>query len=608
MNQADEPVPAPVHIVLFQHQKNRRPRHSLIEGGSGARREPSEIAPVASRRFILRLAYFPVAQHDPDDERQARRDGAVMAYDAIVVGAGHNGLAAAIHLAAKGWKVAVFERNATAGGAVQTREVTLPGFRHDLFAMNLSLFAGSPFVAAYGAPLARHGLAFAPAVDTFATAFPDGSWFGVSADLETTATRADALNAEDGRKWREMVAAFAGDAPHLFGVLGSAMPSFALAKVLFKAWRARGLNWLLDTLRLAISSPREFLDRNFHNDKIKAAVAAWGMHLDFPPDAAGGALFPYLEAMANQSFGMALGKGGADVMIRAMTGLLAELGGELRLGAEVARIEVAGGRANGVTLTDGRSFAANRTVIANVEPRLLFDRLLAAGSGQPDVDRRMRAFRHGPGTMMIHLAMDALPEWRAGAALQRFAYIHLAPDFATMAKAYGEALDGLAPAEPVIVVGQPTAIDPTRAPDGKHILWLQVRALPAEVKGDAAGKIAPGDWDVVKEAYADRVIAILERYAPGLGNRILGRAVLSPKDLERENPNLIGGDSIAGSHHLDQYFLFRPIAGWSRYRTPVRGLYMVGASTWPGAGLGAGSGFILGKILVGDPPAYPPER
>jgi phytoene dehydrogenase-like protein len=521
-----------------------------------------------------------------------------MAYDAIVIGAGHNGLATAIHLAAKGWKVGVFERNRVAGGAVQTREATLPGFRHDLFAMNLSLFAGSPFVAAHGSALARHGLAFVPAAEPFATAFPDGSWFGISADLETTVARANALSQRDGARWREMVAAFASDAPHIFGVLGSAMPSLGLVKVLFKAWRAKGLDWLLETLRLALSSPREFLDRNFQSEKIKTTIAAWGMHLDFPPDAAGGALFPYLEAMANQSFGMALGKGGADVMIKAMLGLLTELGGETHLDAEVARIDVVDGRASGVALVDGRSFTASKAIIANVGPAIVFSKLLGAGSGRPDVDQRMRAFRPGPGTMMVHLALAALPDWKAGAALQRFAYVHLAPDFAMMNCAYGDAMAGLLPAEPLLVVGQPTAIDPSRAPEGKHVLWIQVRALPAEIKGDSVGTIAPGDWDDVKERYADRVIAILERYAPGVSAKILGRAVFSPRDIERENPNLIGGDSLSGSHHLDQFFLFRPVAGWSRYRTPVNALYLVGASTWPGAGVGAGSGFLLGKMLA----------
>jgi phytoene dehydrogenase-like protein len=523
-----------------------------------------------------------------------------MAYDAIVIGAGHNGLAAAIHLAAKGWKVAVFERNAVAGGAVQTREVTLPGFRHDLFAMNLSLFAGSPFVASYGAALARHGLAFAPASDTFASAFPDGSWFGVSADLDATVARASELSIEDAKRWRAMATEFASDAPHIFAVLGAIMPSFALVRILFKAWRAKGLGWLLDTLRLALSSPRDFLDRNFQNEKIKATIAAWGMHLDFPPDIAGGALFPYLESMANQSFGMVIGKGGAETMITAMLGLLAELGGEVHLNAEVARIDRAEGRAIGVTLADGRAYSAGKAVIANVGPSLVFGKLLAQGSGKPEVDKRMRAFRPGPGTMMVHLAMSDLPDWKAGEALKRFAYVHLAPDFATMTRAYTDALAGLLPAEPVLVVGQPTAIDPSRAPEGKHVLWVQVRVLPAEIKGDAAGAIAPGDWDAVKEHYADRVIAILERYAPDVSAKILSRAVFSPKDLERENPNLIGGDNVSGSHHLDQFFLFRPIPGWSRYKTPTPGLYLVGASTWPGAGVGAGSGFLLGKMLAGQ--------
>jgi phytoene dehydrogenase-like protein len=123
--------------------------------------------------------------------------------------------------------------------------------------------------------------------------------------------------------------------------------------------------------------------------------------------------------------------------------------------------------------------------------------------------------------------------------------------------------------------------------------------LPSRIRGDAAGIIACTDWDAVKEAYADRVIGIIERYAPGFTANILARAVLSPADLERDNPNLVDGDSISGSHHLDQNFLFRPAFGWSRYRTPIDRLYMIGASTWPGAGTGAGAGFMLAKMLAG---------
>ena len=200
--------------------------------------------------------------------------------------------------------------------------------------------------------------------------------------------------------------------------------------------------------------------------------------------------------------------------------------------------------------------------------------------------------------MMIHVACDNLPDWTAGPELQHFAYVHLAPSLDMMSRTYNEALAGFLPGEPVVVVGQPTAIDPSRAPQGKHILWIQVRVLPAVIRGDAAGKIEGKDWAEVKEAYADRVMAILESYAPGFAKKILGRAVFSPLDLERENPNLLGGDNLAGSHHLSQNFLFRPVPGWSRYKTPVDGLYLVGASTWPGAGVGAGSGFMLARMLT----------
>jgi phytoene dehydrogenase-like protein len=200
--------------------------------------------------------------------------------------------------------------------------------------------------------------------------------------------------------------------------------------------------------------------------------------------------------------------------------------------------------------------------------------------------------------MMIHLALDSLPDWTAGAALKQFAYVHIAPDLEMMSKAYAEAAAGLLPVEPALVVGQPTAIDPSRAPDGKHVLWVQVRVLPAEISGDAAGEIAARDWDSAKQAYAVRVIDIIERYAPGFRSKILAQSVVSPIDLERDNPNLIGGDNLSGSHHLDQNFLFRPVAGYSRYKTPVAALYMCGASTWPGAGTGAGSGLMLARMLA----------
>src|SRR5262245_25834884 len=191
-------------------------------------------------------------------------------YDAVVVGAGHNGLVAAIHLASKGWKVAVVEGTDEPGGAVKTREVTLPGFRHDLCAMNLSLFAGSPFFTAHKDELVAQGLAFAPTADCFASVFRDHTYLGVSKDLEKTAAAIAALSAKDAAAWRAMLARFGEEAPHIFGLLGSPMPSFATARTLWSAWRAKGVSGFLDLGRLLLASPRDFLDAHFESPKVKA--------------------------------------------------------------------------------------------------------------------------------------------------------------------------------------------------------------------------------------------------------------------------------------------------------------------------------------------------
>jgi phytoene dehydrogenase-like protein len=533
-------------------------------------------------------------------EINPENQGKVMSeFDAVIVGAGHNGLAAAVHLAAKGWKVAVVEAKASPGGAVKTAELIEPGFRHDLCAMNLSMFAGSAFHQLYASELAAHGLKFVPAQNCFASVFEDGTHLGIGTDAAANKAAIAALSPKDAESFATMSAEFGAMAPHLFGLLGAPMPSLASIRTVWKAWRAGGVPLLTDLLRLLLSSPRGFLDRHFDDEKLKAMMAAWGLHLDFPPDAAGGAMFPYLETMTNQAFGMVIGSGGADTIIKAMVGLLEAKGGQIILNAAVQSIELANGRARTVILADGRRLTAKRAVISNVHPKLLFPGLVSAAALPRRFADGLKTYRPGPGAMMIHLTLDALPAWTASPDLKSYAYVHIAPNLSMMTRVYDEAVSGFLPREPALVVGQPTALDPSRAPEGKHVLWVQVRVLPADIKGDAAGEIAATDWALAKEAYADRVLSIIEAHAPGLSTLIRGRAVWSPADLEAENPNLIGGDSLSGSHHLDQNFIFRPVAGYSRYRSPVQGLYMCGAATWPGAGTGAGSGFMLAKMLAG---------
>ncbi|RMD93955.1 MAG: NAD(P)/FAD-dependent oxidoreductase, partial [Alphaproteobacteria bacterium] len=415
-------------------------------------------------------------------------------------------------------------------------------------------------------------------------------------DPDATAERIAAFSTRDAQRWRELSAAFPGEAETLFALLGGPMKINALASFLLRLWRRKGRAGAAATLRFLLSSPREWLTETFETPQLRALLAAWGMHLDFAPDIAGGALFPYLEGMANQAFGMVIGKGGADVMIRALVAMIEARGGRVECDAPVARILHDGARATGVELAGGRKVMARRAVIAGVAPSALVR--LADGALKPRFAEAMTRFAHAPGTMMIHLALSDLPAWR-DPALRGFAYVHIAPDLDAMARAYQEAMAGLLPRAPVLVVGQPTAIDPSRAPEGKHVLWMQLRMAPAVIRGDAAGQITATDWAEAAEPFAERALDLLDTHAPGIRDRILGRRVFSPADLEAWNPNLVGGDQICGSHHLSQNFLFRPAFGSADGSTPLKGLHLTGAAVWPGAGVGAGSGFALARRLAG---------
>lgn len=285
-------------------------------------------------------------------------------------------------------------------------------------------------------------------------------------------------------------------------------------------------------------------------------------------------------------------------MIEALAGLIRESGGEIRTNAEVARIITDDDEARSVELTSGERIDARRAVIANLTPTALYEQLLEGHHLPRRFQRMVENYKYGPGTMMVHLALKGRLNWKAGEDLHEFAYVHIPPYVDDLDRTYTQAVSGMLPDSPLLIVGQTSAVDPSRAPGDQQVLWIQVRALPSEIKGDAASQIEARDWDEAKQPYADRVIEKLEAYAPGVKELILDRVVFSPKDLERHDPNLHGGDSISGSHHLRQNFIYRPFPGWSTYRTPVEQLYMVGAATWPGAGVNAGSGYLAAQEIL----------
>lgn len=541
-------------------------------------------------------------------------------YDALVIGAGHNGLTAALYLARAGWRVCVLERQPIVGGAVQSGEVTLPGFVHDLWSTNQNLFLSSAVYREFRDDLERHGLRYRISDRPFCNVFPDGTALRTYRDLERTVGELARHHPDDAEGWRRLRAHFEAFTQALVGVMQAPAPSPQVVGLGAKAVAGVGATELRELARIVVSSTRELGDEFFATREARALLATWGLHLDFGPDVAGGALIPLLETFGGVDTGMAIAEGGAQRMPDALAALVRAHGGEIRTDAEVAAVTWTrdgdgAPRATGVTLADGTALHAERAVVANLTPTLLFERLLpdaplggdAAAATSGDFRHRVRRYQYGPGTMMLHLALSEPLAWTAGDDLREFAYVHVAPYVETLAETYTDCLNGVLPASPALIVGQTTAVDPTRAPAGRHVLWVQVRGVPnarGPLRGDrCAGTpraIAHGDaWDdALTDAMAERVLDKLEAYAPGTRGTILGRKVYGPLDLERINPNLHGGDSVAGSHHLRQNFLFRPIPGWSTYDTPVERLHLIGAATWPGAGTNAASGYLCAQRLL----------
>lgn len=518
--------------------------------------------------------------------------------DVIIVGAGHNGLAAAMHLAVHGKKVLVLERAPVAGGAAKSGEVTLPGFIHDLYATNLGLFLASPIYRRYGRDLEAAGFRVAVSPQPYASVFPDGTGLGVWTDSEKTRSALAAQSLRDAESWDGMVAYFQRTAPQFLPLLQVPWPSLAAARLGWRLIRRLGLVGAQELAQQLAKSPREFVQAWFESPKVRALFIPWAFHLDFGPDVSGGAMFPFVESVADYLHGMAVAKGGISRLIDAMVSFIRQHKGQVETGREVARVVIRKGRAVGVEMADGQTLVASQAVFANVTPTRLFGQLVPEDRVPPDFMQKVRRYRYGPGTAMMHLALDGPLPWAAGETFQRFLYVHVAPYVDDVARTYQEALAGLLPASPLLVIGQQSFVDPSRAPNGHHTLWVQVRAVPGQIRGDAAGKTGARAWEAVRDLMADRILDKIESYAPGTKERVKKATFFTPEDLERDNPNLVGGDSISGSHHPDQNYFLRPFPGWSRYRTPLPGLWMVGAGTWPGAGLNATSGYLAAEALL----------
>jgi phytoene dehydrogenase-like protein len=521
----------------------------------------------------------------------------VAEYDAVIVGSGVNSLACGALLARGGWRVCVLERNDWFGGAIKTEELTEPGFVHDVFSAWHPLWVGGPAHAQLGAELAARGLEYLNTDHPTGTLYPDGE----AAFLLRTAEG----NAQElGPEWPGVLQRFFPNADLAFGVLGTELWSSAGLAFGAKALRRFGRTGTAAFTGELLQTSRDWLETTFASERAHGVLAPWVLHTGLGPDAAASGFMTQVIAVAVQEGGMPIPRGGGAKLAEALVRLIRDNGGVCETGQDVERVIVRSGRAVGVRLAGGETIEAERAVVANVTPTQLYERLLDESEVPAPVVEGARRFRYGRAEMQIHFALSEPARWEGDERLGQTAIVHVTPGLDGVSRAVNEAERGLLPAEATIVVGQPTTMDPSRVPEGKGLLWIQLQELPWHIKGDAAGTIDVGDgtWnDEIRERYADRIQDRLKQHIPNLESALLRRVVLAPHDLERANVNLRHGDPYGGALSLDQNFLWRPFAQSPGHATAVDRLWHIGASTWPGPGLGAGSGTLVAQELLKPP-------
>ncbi|MFT6676388.1 MAG: phytoene dehydrogenase-like protein [Sulfitobacter sp.] len=514
--------------------------------------------------------------------------------DHLIIGSGINALVAAALLSRKGDSVLVIEREDRIGGCMFTSDtVTLPAFHHDVMAATFVLFLTGPAHGALGDDLARHGLEFCHTPYPTAVLRPDGTALVLSMDRDANVALFNARAAGDGDQHRADVGGIEQDAAFLFALLGQSLWSRQTAWLLAKeAWK-RGLTPLKAWFGQALEPARGWLETRYSSADVQALWAPWVLHTGLTPEASYGGQMARVIAFALEAAGAPIVKGGAGQAAAAFQSLIEANGGEIRTGVTATKILIENGKAVGVETDTGARIEAGN-VIASTAPEQLYAGLLA-GHPHPESPKK---FRHGRGNFQLHYALDGAIDW-AAEGLEDVALIHLSDGVDSVSKSSNEAERGMLPACPTICVGQPHRLDPGRCPEGKAVLWLQIPDAPSVIKGDAAGQIdTVPEWsEAMREAFADRIEAILKNHIRNWDRIKLKRRAYAPADLEQMNVNLVGGDPYGGACAMDQFFVWRPAAGQVNNDTPVKGVFHIGASTHPGPGLGGGSGFNVAKRL-----------
>jgi phytoene dehydrogenase-like protein len=511
--------------------------------------------------------------------------------DAVVIGAGPNGLVAANRLVDAGWEVLVLEAQPTIGGAVRSDAEVHPEFVHDTFSAFYPLSAASKGIASF--ELEKYGLNWLHAPAVLGHPRRDAAWVLLHRDPEITARSLEADHPGDGDGWRSLVEQWNVIGPAIIAaVLAPFPPVRAGLAALPRLRRVGGMAFVKDLLEPASS----FASDRLRGEGARLLLCGCAFHADIALNGAGSGLFGLLLTMMGQTVGWPVPEGGAGRLTGALANRLEANGGEIRCNAEVTGIEVAAGRAVAVRCGDER-IAARRAIVANVAAEHLYGGLVSWDDLPSRTRTGMAKFQRDPATVKVDWALSGPVPWAETPAYAP-GTVHIGDSVEDMMTSFAQMASGAVPASPMLLVGQMTTTDPSRSPAGTESLWAYTH-VPQQVRHDAGESGITGRWDASDaERFADRMQARLQTYAPGFTDRIITRRILTPHDLQARNANLVGGSVNGGTAALHQEAIFRPVPGLGRAETPVRGLYLGSASAHPGGGVHGAPGMNAARAAL----------
>ncbi|MFJ4534980.1 phytoene desaturase family protein [Streptomyces tibetensis] len=499
--------------------------------------------------------------------------------DAVVIGAGPNGLVAANVLADAGWHVEVLEEQPEPGGAVRHDRNVDPDFVSDLFSSFYPLAAASPVLAALRPE--EHGLRWSHAPSVVAHPLTDGSCAVLDRNIDTTAASLDAFEPGDGAAWQRLHDVWESLRPDLLDALFTPFPPVrATARLALRLRAAGGLRMA----RSLVLPVRRLGEEEFRGQGGRLLLAGNALHADLAPESAGSGGFGWLMAMLGQSYGFPVPVGGSGALTSALVRRLESRGGRVRCGQRVERIVIGGGRALGVRTAAGDAVRARRAVLADVSVPLLYGELVEPEHLPAQTLDDLRRFQWDFATFKVDWALDGPVPWQSEQA-SRAGTVHLSDGMDELTRFAAQIAMRQVPDRPFVIFGQMTTSDASRSPQGTESAWAYTH-IPHEIAADAADEGITGRWGTKdQELMADRVERQVERFAPGFRSLIRSRRILAPPTLEALDGNLAGGAINGGTTAMHQQLVFRPLPGTGRPETPVPGLYLASSGAHPGGGV-----------------------